>query len=130
MKRMKLPVKAHKKVSTRTLVNDVLERSASFRQLSMAKQKTFAANLEKVAAQLEGPTRPGVESVDFPAFVAQLIEGVFDSIVDSSIQQMEAYEDLLKDVAGSIDGDDTSEDTRHLICRKLAKIARVKWPPE
>jgi hypothetical protein len=130
MKRMKLPVKDLKNVSIRPLVNDALERSASFRQLSLAKQKTFAANLEKVTAQLAGPTRQFVEAVDFPAFVTEIIEGVFDSIVDSSIQQMEAYQDLLNDVAGSIDGDDTSEDARDVICRKLAKIARVKWPPE
>lgn len=130
MKRMKLPVKAHKKVSTRSLVYDVLERSTSFRQLTVPKQKSLTSNLAKITTQLAGPTRPGVESVDFPTFVEQLIEGVFNSIVNSSVQQMEAYQDLLNDVAGSIDGVDTSEDARDFICRKLAKIAGVKWPPE
>jgi hypothetical protein len=130
MKRRKLPVKAHKKVSIRSQVKDVLEHSASFRQLSLAQQKTLAANLEKVATKLTGSTRPGVDSVDFPDFVKQLLEGVFESIVDSSIQQMEAYEDLLSDVAGSIDDDVTNEDARDLICRKLAKIAHLKWPPK
>ena len=35
-----------------------------------------------------------VEKVNFPSFVSGLIQGVFHSIVDSSIQQMEAYAKL------------------------------------
>ena len=44
-----------------------------------------------------------VEKVDFPKFVAGLIEGVFNAIVTASIQQMEAYGELLKNVAKSVD---------------------------
>ncbi|MFH1465892.1 MAG: hypothetical protein ABIO70_16005 [Pseudomonadota bacterium] len=43
-----------------------------------------------------------VGAVDFPAFVSGLIEGVFTSIVDSSIRQMEAYGELLANVTKSI----------------------------
>ena len=44
-----------------------------------------------------------VERVDFPRFVAGLIEGVFDAIVTSSIKQMEAYGELVKNVSKSVD---------------------------
>lgn len=42
-----------------------------------------------------------VEGVDFPKFVAGLIDGVFTAIVDASIKQMEAYAELVKNVAKS-----------------------------
>jgi hypothetical protein len=44
-----------------------------------------------------------VKGVDFPKFVAGLIDGVFNAIVDSSIKQMEAYAELLKNVSKSVD---------------------------
>lgn len=44
-----------------------------------------------------------VNRVDFPSFVAGLIAGVFNAIVTSSIKQMEAYADLVKNVAKSVD---------------------------
>jgi hypothetical protein len=52
--------------------------------------------------------------VDFPAFVSGLIHGVFDAIVDASIQQMEAYGELLRHVAQSVDQfeQDNLEDTQ------------------
>jgi hypothetical protein len=47
--------------------------------------------------------RATLNAIDFPAFVASLIQGTFQAIVDSSIQQMEAYAELLKNVAGTVD---------------------------
>ncbi|MDD9932737.1 MAG: hypothetical protein OXT09_04000 [Myxococcales bacterium] len=44
-----------------------------------------------------------VRAVDFPDFVSSLIQGVFRSIVDASIQQMEAYGELLAAVSRSVD---------------------------
>ena len=44
-----------------------------------------------------------VQKVDFPQFVAGLIDGVFNAIVHSSIQQMEAYAELVKNVSKSVD---------------------------
>lgn len=44
-----------------------------------------------------------VAKVDFPSFVSGLIHGVFDAIVSSSIRQMEAYAELVKNVAKSVD---------------------------
>ena len=44
-----------------------------------------------------------MQRVDFPAFVGGLIDGVFNAIVNASIKQMEAYADLVKNVAKSVD---------------------------
>lgn len=44
-----------------------------------------------------------VNAVDFPKFVSGLIEGVFTSIVNSSIRQMQAYGKLLEGVVKSVD---------------------------
>jgi hypothetical protein len=43
-----------------------------------------------------------LQAVNFPEFVSGLINGVFHSIVDSSIKQMEAYGRLVADVAKSL----------------------------
>jgi len=44
-----------------------------------------------------------VSSVNFPTFVSGLIDGVFNAIVTSSIKQMEAYAELVANVAKSVD---------------------------
>jgi hypothetical protein len=44
-----------------------------------------------------------VQAVDFPNFVQELINGVFSAIVNLSIQQMEAYAELLAAVSKSVD---------------------------
>src|SRR6185436_18277329 len=44
-----------------------------------------------------------VADVDFPAFVGGLIDGVFNSIVTTSIKQMEAYAELVRNVSKSVD---------------------------
>ncbi len=43
-----------------------------------------------------------LEGVDFPNFVAGLINGVFRSVVESSIEQMRAYGQLVADVAKTL----------------------------
>lgn len=48
---------------------------------------------------LAGRTGALIHEVDFPGFVAQLVHGTFDAIVDASIRQMESYADLLSAVA-------------------------------
>jgi hypothetical protein len=55
-----------------------------------------------------------VQGVNFPAFVSGLIQGVFYSIVDSSIQQMEAYGKLVADVSKSLNQfrDDNTTDNQ------------------
>jgi hypothetical protein len=61
-----------------------------------------------------------IQGVNFPGFVSGLIQGVFHSIVDSSIQQMEAYAKLVADVSKSLNQfrDDNTTDNQgrdHLI---------------
>ncbi|HET7233662.1 MAG TPA: hypothetical protein VFJ16_26875, partial [Longimicrobium sp.] len=59
---------------------------------------------EAQAAQ-EGARAAGafLNAVNFPTFVSGLIQGVFHSIVTSSIEQMEAYGKLVADVAKTLD---------------------------
>jgi len=47
--------------------------------------------------------RATLNAIDFPSFVASLIQGTFQAIVDSSIQQMQAYAELLKNVSTTLD---------------------------
>jgi hypothetical protein len=58
----------------------------------------------RAQAAREGARVAGVllEQVNFPEFVSGLINGVFDSIVQSSIEQMEAYGRLVADVAKTL----------------------------
>lgn len=43
-----------------------------------------------------------LDAVDFPDFVAGLVKAVYQAVVDASVQQMEAYGELLDDVAASV----------------------------
>ncbi len=58
----------------------------------------------KAQAAREGAEVAGVllQKVNFPTFVASLIEGVFHAIVHSSIEQMEAYGKLVASVAKTL----------------------------
>jgi hypothetical protein len=62
--------------------------------------KDFEAGAVKQGVEQFGEL---VKKVDFPAFVAGLINGVFKAIVDTSIQQMRAYGELLSNVAKTVD---------------------------
>ena len=74
-------------------------------------KKRLAKEPGQVGADFEaGALREGTETfrelvnaVDFPDFVSGLIQGVFQSIVDASIQQMEAYTELLAATVKSVD---------------------------
>jgi hypothetical protein len=43
------------------------------------------------------------DEIDFPAFVAGLVHGTFDAVVDASIRQMESFADLVSAVARTVD---------------------------
>ena len=59
----------------------------------------------KAQGAREGAEVAGVllQKVNFPTFVSSLIQGVFHAIVESSIEQMEAYAKLVASVAKTID---------------------------
>jgi hypothetical protein len=59
----------------------------------------FTAQAAREGAEVAGLL---LQQVNFPQFVSGLIEGVFTSIVDSSIRQMEAYGQLVKSVAQTL----------------------------
>jgi hypothetical protein len=44
-----------------------------------------------------------VDEIDFPKFVASLVHGTFDAVVDASIRQMESYSSLVAAVAKTVD---------------------------
>src|SRR5436305_9971017 len=44
-----------------------------------------------------------VNEIDFPGFVAGLVHGTFDAVVDASIRQMESYASLVSAVAKTVD---------------------------
>ena len=44
-----------------------------------------------------------IDEVSFPEFVAGLVHGTFDAVVDASIRQMEAFADLVSAVAKDVD---------------------------
>ena len=63
-----------------------------------------------------------VKEIDFPTFVASLIEGTFHAIVKSSIEQMQAYAEMVKSVSSSLnefkDRNTTDNQARdHLVSR-------------
>ena len=66
---------------------------------------TFAGSDFEAGSVKQGAEnfRNFVGAVDFPKFVGGLIQNVFQAIVDASIQQMEAYADLLKAVSQTVD---------------------------
>src|SRR5262245_27003029 len=57
----------------------------------------------RAASQVAKITRDTLNAIAFPTFVADLIKGTFQAIVNASIQQMEAYGELLANVAKTVD---------------------------
>lgn len=71
---------------------------------AVARALTETRERDKLRASVtQRGSKRASETVDFPAFVAGLVQGTFKAIVDASIQQMEGYADLLHDVAGAVD---------------------------
>jgi len=57
----------------------------------------------RAVSQIAGVTRETLNAIAFPTFVADLIKGTFNAIVDASIKQMEAFGTLLANVAKTVD---------------------------
>jgi hypothetical protein len=74
-------------------------RNNQFKSTPDAKKGQFVAQAAREGAAVAGAL---LDAVDFPNFVAGLIEGVFHAIVQSSIEQMEAYGKLVADVAKTL----------------------------
>jgi hypothetical protein len=93
----------------RAAVRALFVTSAAFEALSPVLQARVVRDMARVTDYLSTVGSTAQQStaflaaVDFPAFVAELINGVFEAIVDVSIRQMEAYADLVAAVAASVD---------------------------
>lgn len=85
----------------RTLAEDPVE--ATKRNLSAS--PGFAGEDFEAGAVRQGVQQFGemVQKVDFPKFVGGLIKNVFQAIVESSIEQMRAYGELIANVAKTTD---------------------------
>jgi len=88
------------------------------------------------AAMRQGVEQFGnlVKTVDFPDFVSGLIQGVFQAIVDASIQQMQAYGELLAATAKSVDqfaSDHISDDqAREQLATRNPSVVVLERTPE
>jgi hypothetical protein len=56
------------------------------------------------AERVAGVTRRILNAVSFPRFVTELVNGVFKAVLDSNMQQMNAYVELLNNVSASTEG--------------------------
>jgi hypothetical protein len=100
-------------------------------------KKRLAAKPGQVGQEFEGGAlKQGVQefgnlvqTVDFPAFVSGLIQGVFQAIVDASIQQMEAFGELLAATAKSVGqfaDDHISEDqAREQVAQRFPSLVKL-----
>ena len=91
-----------------------LAESTPVARAAANQKKTKAAEEfdPRAASQVAKVTRDTLNAIAFPTFVADLIKGTFNAIVDASIQQMEAYGELLSNVAKTVDqfmGDNISD---------------------
>ncbi len=102
-------------------VRALLASNPAYGHLSPQRQEQMATDLVRIGSYLAQPegisanrlagaitavptsVEDLLNDVNFPDFVAGLIQGTFHAIVEASIQQMEAYADLVKDVSKTVD---------------------------
>lgn len=95
---------------TAALIQDDWAQSKRLGQTPLLRQrvvsKAAAASEEfdpRAASNVAPITRDTLNAIAFPTFVADLVKGTFNAIVNASIQQMEAYGQLLANVAKTVD---------------------------
>gem|GEM_PF-4759664 len=118
---------------TALAVDGLLERSEAFAALAPDRRREIAGGMievvtavmtsSPVAERTPGPADILLGQVDFPDFVGDLVHGVFGAIVGASIEQMDAYAELIAGVAtsvGAFGGEVASEcEARDLLTRAL-----------
>ena len=82
---------------------EALPMSAHGRPVSLA-QGAGQAYSGTATDRLAGTTKAVLNAVSFPRFVTELITGVFKAMNDSNQQQLQAYLDLIRNVAASTEG--------------------------
>lgn len=90
-------------IEIRRRVSNLLQKSDAYRSLPEEERKSISKSMVKITEALVGGQRELAEEVNFPNFVGELIRGVFQAVVEMSIEQMKAYGELVKASADSID---------------------------
>jgi hypothetical protein len=81
------------------------EHQAAAPSVPMAIAQSAGSEFSGVAAEkVAGTTRAILNAVSFPRFVTELINGVFKAIIDSNMQQLHQYIELLNNVAATTEG--------------------------
>jgi hypothetical protein len=83
----------------RRRVRASLRRVPAFDRLDVGRRQQLTTNVERLItiAFQRG------QGVDFPAFVSGLVKGTFQAVVNASVEQMEAYADLVESATRSVD---------------------------
>jgi hypothetical protein len=89
-------------------VRSMLARSEAFRSLPPDRRKEITRDMTKVANYLAAPRANAdadnaVGDVDFPDFVADLLENVFEANLNTALKQTDAYLKLLAEATKSVD---------------------------
>lgn len=79
--------------------------------------------------QVARVTQETLQAIAFPTFVADLLRGTFQAIINSSIQQMEAFGELLENVSKSVDqfmaDNITDNQARDWLTQRYPNLMRV-----
>jgi len=71
-----------------------------------------------------------VKEINFPQFVASLIDGTFKAIVTSSIEQMKAYAEMVKSVSASLndfkDQNTTDDEARQSLVSRYPQLMQMQ----
>jgi len=71
-----------------------------------------------------------VKEINFPQFVASLIDGTFKAIVTSSIEQMKAYAEMVKSVSASLndfkDKNTTDSEARESLVSRYPQLMQIQ----
>ena len=87
----------------------------------------------KQTAEIGQRAAAALEAIDFPGFVASLLTGTFQAIVDSSAQQVRSYAELVASLTQSLDqfsSEKVSEDqARQHLAEQYSKDLVLVFPP-
>lgn len=109
---------------------------ADGRRTQQSGQNVGAGGKFTAQAGREGAAVAGMllDEIDFVTFVSGLINGVFHSIVDSSIKQMEATANLIKDVAKTLnqfrDDNTTANQGRDHLVEQFPDLFKLALPDD
>jgi hypothetical protein len=90
-------------------LRDMCWQSNTLGQTPVVRRKTTFARAQtsnfrpSAASQVARVTRETLRAVAFPTFVADLIRGTFNAVVQTSIQQMESFVQMIANVSKTVD---------------------------